>query len=132
LEKGKPVDPAIDKLFPMPAIPAGASEDLQRRAEDLRRWWVNQLLEEWPMMIDKAIKYGGGDLDLMGNGVNMLVGSEGPAGGVEKAVTFYLLGKVSRLLGAFERKLRPTRDSWVDAHVYSMIGMRIHDEGTWF
>lgn len=132
IEKGKPVDPAIDRLFPLPAIPDGADPDLAVKIEDLRRWWVNQLTEEWPMVAHKAIEYGGGDLDLMGEGIVMMVGDEGPAGGVEKALTFYLMGKVSRLLGAFQRKLRPSRDTWVDSHVYAMMGMRVHDEGHWF
>jgi hypothetical protein len=132
IERGKPVDPAIDRLFPLPDIPAGASAELAEKAAELRRWWVNQLVDEWPMVVDKAIKYGGGDLDLMGEGMKMLVGSEGPAGGTERALTFYLMGKVSRLLGAFERRLRPGRDSWVDAHVYAMMGLRVHDEGSWF
>jgi hypothetical protein len=132
IEKGKPVDPAVDRLFPLPAIPDGADPELAAKAEDLRRWWVNQLIEEWPMVVHKAIEYGGGDLDLMGEGIGMMVGDEGPASGVEKALTFYLMGKVSRLLGAFQRKLRPSRDTWVDSHVYSMMGMRVHDEGHWF
>jgi hypothetical protein len=125
---------AIEKLFPLPQLPPGASPELAQRLQQMRHWWVNHLVQEWPMVARKAAEYGGGDLELMAAGMQMLTPAlpqEGKAPDQERAIAFYLLGKVARLLGAFERHIPVSRDTWQDAHVYAMMGLRVHDEGRW-
>jgi hypothetical protein len=50
---------------------------------------------------------------------------------LQAAVAFYLLGKVARVMGALKDGRSPTSDTWYDAHIYSMMGLRIQEVGYW-
>jgi hypothetical protein len=47
------------------------------------------------------------------------------------AIAFYLLGKATRVFGAYQRGGRPSDDTWHDLTVYSMMARRVRETGGW-
>lgn len=104
--------------------PVTASE----RARDLGNWLVNTLLDGVPDTMLKSDQYGTVDLQIMGSALAHLTGGDDHQG-AQAAVGFYLLGKVSRIIGAIEGGRLPTEDDWWDAAIYSLFGLRLLQKG---
>jgi hypothetical protein len=84
----------------------------------------------------KAEQYGGADLDVMAAAISALIPDTGaeaiaPNQGMEAAIGFYLLGKVSRLTGAWNKGQDPSYDTWRDATLYSYMGRIVRKLGAW-
>lgn len=112
--------------------PDQVPKENRERAQELAQWWMDRALVECRNLIPKAISYGSVDLDIMGDALVKLTGVV--ADGVppqELALTFYALGKVSRILGALEQGVRPSEDSWADLAIYAKMAIRVREVGHW-
>lgn len=116
------------------------SSDQFATATGLADWWMEQARKEADAVIPKAIAYGGADLEVMGRAMQTLIPKATRQDltdenlrrmGEEMAVAFYLLGKVARLFGAYEQGRLPSEDTWYDAGVYTRMGQRIRETGSW-
>lgn len=96
--------------------------------EELTQWWLAKAQRDIGAMAPKVAEYSSSDLLVIGAGI---VPSMSPQAQAEAAVAFYLLGKAARLTGAFIEGRVPHIDSWDDAAVYSMMGRRIREVGSW-
>lgn len=113
----------------------GLDDATQASAKDLARWLDDLHDRNRNETIRKSIEYGSADLEVMGNALQMmLVPAEKRevALGLEMACGFYALGKVARILGAFERGERPSGDSIFDLMVYAQMMLKIRETGRWF
>lgn len=115
--------------------------EVQDRAEALADWWMRLSVEEVQRTVPKSIEYGSADLKIMGEAMLQLVPQmrksiednpgERVAAGQEMAIAFYVLGKVARLLGAYEQGRMPSEDTWFDLGIYPKMVRRIRETGTW-
>lgn len=103
--------------------------------KELREWFDEHHRDLDAATIGKAIEYGGADLRIMGAAMRELAQGEKwtptEIDEQEMAIGFYLLGKVSRLFGAWSKGRAPSADTWVDTEVYSQMAQRIREEGYW-
>lgn len=94
--------------------------------------------------MEKALKYGSSDLEIMGKAMQMLIGAPPPPDwdtmsqeekdrlGQQAAIAFYNLGKLARVISNFSSLGHPVAsDSWWDGEVYAMMGFKIGATGTW-
>lgn len=123
---------------PQPPQAGSDAEHAQRITESLSDWWMQIATGDMAAVVPKAVEYGSADLKIMGEAlislhpnVDGMSPDERITVGQEMAIAFYLLGKVSRLFGAYERGGRPSDDTWHDVSVYSMMGRRVRHEGGW-
>jgi hypothetical protein len=86
------------------------------QVEAMRDLTENDLAE----FAKKAAEYGSADLEVMGSAMAELHGLT-PEQGVEAAIAFYILGKVSRAFGAFKMGKMPSDDTWHDVSVYTWM-----------
>lgn len=101
-------------------------------AVELEGWLRNAFEAELPGTIDKAILYGSVDLEIMADAMGkMMPHLKTDALRLQAAISFYLLGKVARAMGALRDGREPTADTWYDAHIYSMMGLKIQETGFW-
>lgn len=133
----KPVDP----------IKGGRlSEELNAEQEDLAReltkildWWINTAKADAERTVPKAIEYGAVDFDIMGQFMVALIAdklhgaddAEKMRVGREMAITFYMLGKLGRMVGAYATGVLPSDDTLFDASIYSMMLRRVRETGHW-
>lgn len=86
----------------------------------------------------KSLEYGSADLVIMGTSMEALL----PQGdqldresreraGLEMAMAFYLMGKASRLFGAWNKAREPSEDTWRDAEMYSKMARYTRRFGRW-
>lgn len=100
--------------------------------QHFENWVHDQMARLVPETVDKAITYGGVDLDIMGEAMQHLIfhGDGVDSGsGVYAAIQFYLLGKISRAVGALERGRMPTPDTDDDLIVYAMMAKYVRLNG---
>lgn len=104
----------------------------------LSDWWQTESTRDMLATVPKAIEYGSSDLKAMGAqlvalhpGVDAMGAEERDRVGSEMAIAFYLLGKVARLFGAYERGGLPSDDTIHDVTVYSMMFRRVRETGGW-
>lgn len=118
----------------------GMTAEQKDRAQTLADWWMRMAEDEINMVVPKAIEYGSADLQVMGEAMIRLmpkeiVGrmdrAEKEKTGQEMAIAFYALGKVARLFGAFEQGRAPSADTWLDLGIYSRMGQRVREVGSW-
>lgn len=117
----------------------GHHQDLLNQLNDITGWWVKVAMADIETIGPKAIEYGAVDFDIMGQFMVALVNdklagasSEEKAKiGREMAVTFYLLGKLGRMVGAYATGVMPSDDTLFDTTIYSMMLRRIRETGTW-
>lgn len=107
-------------------------------SEQLSDWWQEVATSDMMAVVPKAVEYGSSDLKAMGQqlvalhpGVEGMDAAERERVGQEMAIAFYLLGKVTRLFGAYERGGVPSDDTIHDVTVYSMMFRRVRSEGGW-
>lgn len=105
----------------------------------LEDWWGEVSAGDVAAVAHKAMEYGSADLDVMGEAL-VATSAFDTAGmsletkrklGQELALSFYLLGKVGRMFGAYANGRLPSDDTIHDATVYSMMLRRVRAEGAW-
>lgn len=116
------------QLFDMDEVPSS-----QRVAmEALQRWWMETASAEAAATIPKAVQYGSSSLTSVGE---MLLAIAPDLRGVvseqELAITFYVFGKMARVLAALERGERPAADHWDDIGIYTKMLRYVRENGSW-
>lgn len=97
--------------------------------QELIDWWVATAKADAELTIPKAIEYSAHDLVAMGVG---LLGANAPdQRRTEAAIAFYASGKAARLVGSYVEGREPSNDSWLDLSIYSMMGRRTREVGSW-
>lgn len=87
--------------------------------------WIDEMVnvmeeilrEDLSQYREKADEYGNADLEVMGAAMEGLIKGDG----VEAALSFYALGKISRAFGAMAKGEMPSDDTWHDLTVYSLM-----------
>lgn len=107
-------------------------------SEMLSDWWADESTADMLAAVPKAIEYGSTDLEAMGvqlvalhPNVEAMNADERSRVGLEMAIAFYLLGKATRIFGAYQRGGVPSDDTWHDLTVYSMMARRVRETGGW-
>jgi hypothetical protein len=125
----------VDRLQEMAT---GRAHDALQLLKDIRGWWEGVSTKDADAAATKALEYGSMDLEIMGAAMQSLFpGVEGAPPeerrriGLDMALAFYTLGKVSRTFGAYAEGRIPSDDTWHDVTVYSMMARRIRDTGRW-
>lgn len=98
-------------------------------ADQLATWWRKTAEEEIDQTVAKAVEYSASDLLDIGRGV--LGEGHSDEFYYEAGIAFYLLGKISRIMGAIREGRRPSYDSWFDAGIYARMGQRVKEVGSW-
>ena len=99
---------------------------------DLRAWWDKTTQDEIESMMPKVVEYGSNDLKMIGDALLALRKDlRGTVEPDELAVAFYALGKIARILGAYEDGNTPSDDSWHDLAIYARMALRVRDAGDW-
>lgn len=114
-------------------------DDLMEQFREVEAWWRNVTEVDLSETLPKALEYGSGDLELMGQALLMLQGdvweggddAERQAIGQELAILFYIQGKVSRALSAAKDGKRCSPDTIKDVRIYSVMLQRVRDTGRW-
>lgn len=129
-------EPTMTELADGPGGPGPDASDVLY--QQLTSWWRNTAEGDLEKTVPKAIEYGSADLKVMGAAMvalhphyNEMDQVERDRTGQEMAIAFYLLGKVSRLFGAYQNGGIPSDDTWLDATVYAMMGRRVRSHGGW-
>lgn len=109
------------------------ADPMRTRVQDLDRW-ITEFQEACkPETLRKAAQYGSADLDLIGRAMLLMMPEErrDERMALLLGISFYLTGKVARIFGQIERGETPDQDSFYDANVYSMMALRVLQEGKW-
>lgn len=114
-------------------------KDLVNEAADIAEWWAKTAMADAEKTVPKAVEYGAADLDVMGQFMVALIRDKFIGAdekelmqvGREMATAFYLMGKLGRMVGAYQQGMRPSDDTLFDTSVYSMMLRRIRETGTW-
>lgn len=125
---GVPDGPVLGVVAPPEVSGLGPGE------EDLRTWWMGQSERDLAMLLPKVGEYSAYDLELIGRVTADTLGWGGPRDAAtltEIGIAFYLLGKIGRIMGAIREGNLPSRDSWLDSHVYAKMALRTRDAGGW-
>lgn len=102
----------------------------EKEIEALKIWWNEQSNALFSTYLRKAREYGSVDLDIMGSAMRDMGTAVGPMGGVQMAIMFYALGKVSRAISALKAGGRPSDDTLQDLVIYTMMAMIISRDGS--
>lgn len=106
--------------------------ETQQRVREVESWWMNQALQEAEVLIPRAVEYGAKDLELMGEGLFMMLSKVHPDVPKEEvAIAFYVLGKIARIIGAYEEGRVPKDDSWDDLAIYARMAKYVREHGKW-
>ena len=100
---------------------------------ELSRWWLNLSEAELPPLIAKVEEYSAYDLEMVGRMMadTIGLGDFSKAYYEEIGIWFYLLGKVSRAMGAIREGRLPSRDTALDTRIYATMILRIKESGGW-
>jgi hypothetical protein len=101
--------------------------------------WARETFEhDMERCKSKAREYGSADLEIMGVAMQALLPGASDlhdrsrhAAGLEMGIGFYLLGKASRLFGAWNKGREPSEDTWHDITIYSLMARFVRDHGGW-
>lgn len=120
---------AQQQMFDIATLP----DETQQKVTELKTWLDGLETKIGSETLRKAVQYGSADLEVMGHGMCILLGIEPPDRvlALQSAIAFYCLGKVARILGAFEQGHSPTHDDWFDLHVYAKMGLKVMETGKW-
>lgn len=113
--------------------------DLIDQATGIAEWWAKTAMNDAERTVPKAVEYGSADMDFMGQFMVALVKDKFVGAddaellrvGREMATTFYLVGKIGRMIGAFQQGMLPSDDTLFDTSVYAMMLRRIRETGDW-
>lgn len=109
---------------------------LDARIQEISMLWRDLDDENLKRAMEKAREYDGLDLEIMGAAMSGLL----PPGldtqtshalGLEMAIAFYTLGKITRTLGAFRQGRTPVEDDWYDLEIYARMARIIRKTGRW-
>jgi hypothetical protein len=101
-------------------------------AADLEGWWEQIARDEVMAVVPKAVEYSSTDLLDIGTSMARAMGREVThAEAVELGISFYALGKMSRIMGAIQEGRQPSDDSWHDLGVYARMVQRVRQSGGW-
>lgn len=112
-------------------------ESREDQFEELLAWWRMTSDHDAQRTIPKAIEYGSIDLNIIGFALGECIPAlregrrEGSTEASEMGIAFYLLGKIARMVSAYSEGQRPSDDTWMDVTVYSLMGRRVRDRGSW-
>lgn len=102
---------------------------------DLRAWAMARVSADFESVKRQITEYGSIDLEVMGIGMREISGISVPDGagdiGMESALVFYLLGKISRCVSAIAAGQPPSDDSYKDLRVYSFMLGHVREFGHW-
>lgn len=110
------------------------AEKLTPVQEALAHWWRKTTEAEIQMLLPKVEEYSAYDLELIGTVMAETIGWEGePTSGeaTEIGISFYVLGKMGRVMGAIREGRLPSEDTWMDLAVYSRMALRAKQAGSW-
>lgn len=96
---------------------------------DLIEWWIDTSQDDANGYTKKAREYGSYDLHMIGK--VLIHAMVKPPEGVdprEVGVMFYLLGKIARVVSAYEAGKAPSDDTWHDIVVYAMMARLFRQE----
>lgn len=107
--------------------------------DELQKWAADQIQGDLDSVRRQITEYGSIDLDLMGIAmvelapptIDIVSGPGGSQVGIENALIFYLLGKISRCISAIAAGQRPSSDSYKDLRVYSFMLAHVREFGHW-
>lgn len=129
---------ASDTHQRLSADAAGRAADIEATVAEINDWWLAVATDDAKVTAPKAVEYGASDIGIMGASMQTLFPNsaamppeERERVGREMAIAFYVLGKVSRLFGAYQQGKIPGDDSWFDICVYGMMARRIRETGRW-
>lgn len=114
--------------------PDPASENLNAVQQALSKWWLDVTDEELAMLLPKVEEYSAYDLELIGTTMADTIGWSGElttAAATEIGISFYVLGKMGRVMGAIREGRLPSEDTWMDLAVYSRMALRAKQAGSW-
>lgn len=100
-------------------------------AENLLRWWLDTAETDIRKTLPKATEYGSLDLQMVGDALDSLIKAPPYTLKAELGIAFYLLGKVARLISAYEAGREPSDDTWFDITIYSMMARRLREAKKW-
>lgn len=101
---------------------------------ELQEWWDETAHNDLAKNIDKIREYGSTDLIIMGMAMEVPAFKRGEilvATGIQRAITFYLLGKIARAISAWDNGQIPSEDTLYDITFYSMMLRRVRETGRW-
>lgn len=104
---------------------------------NLEKWWQETAQADFEGLLSKISEYGAADLDVIGEALIATTPfKDTPPDrrrkiGHELALSFYALGKIGRLFGAYAQGRLPSDDTIHDLTVYSMMLRRVRAEGGW-
>jgi len=99
----------------------------------LEQFWMDEAKRELDILLPKAREYGSSDLRIMGYALRDWLGLDkfSAHDGEEMAIAFYALGKVARLLSAYQDGRLPSRDTWEDLAIYARMAIRVREAHGW-
>lgn len=102
-------------------------------AGELAEWWLLQSLDEIYPTVAKAVEYSSTDLRDIGRVLADVSGWApiNDAQATELGIAFYVLGKLSRVFGAYKNHRLPSDDTWFDIGVYARMAQRTRQTGGW-
>lgn len=115
-----------------PPFPEGSNQQSNgprdETPDELVEWWVQLARGDIERSIPKIREYGASDLYVMGSTLAL---KRSPQYGMKYAICFYLLGKIARAFGAFERGELPSEDTMLDIRVYAFMYERLCQTDNW-
>jgi hypothetical protein len=116
------------RMFDIDSVP-----ETQRVAmEALEKWWMETAAEEAAATISKAVQYGSSSLTMVGEMLHGIAPDlEGVVSEQELAITFYIFGKMARIMAALERGEQPSMEHWEDVGIYTKMIAYVRQNGSW-
>jgi len=115
----------------LPDMPSVSDERIQIM-DALADWWMQDAAIEAANTIPKAIQYGSSSLMMVGEMLHSIAPDlKDSVSAQELAITFYVFGKMARVLAAIERGEQPSMDHWRDIGVYTRMISYIRENGSW-
>ena len=99
----------------------------------LQNWWADTAAQDAEKVVPKAVEYGAGDLEEIGQTLAKVAGLEtqSEAQATELGIYFYVVGKLARWTSAVERGYQVSDDTLLDLTTYLMMARRTRDVGGW-
>ncbi len=91
---------------------------------DITKWWREVTDDDLCRYLAKRTEYGSFDLSILGDVLQRTMDDEALKidANEEIGITFYMLGKLARVLSAYKEGRVPSDDTWDDLAIYAMMG----------
>jgi hypothetical protein len=97
---------------------------------DFMQWWHTHSEDALDAILPKVREYGSTDLHIVGEALlKMMPQLEGKVHAAELGISFYLLGKVGRIIGGYADGHAPSDDTWYDTGIYALMAQRVRATG---